>query len=317
MSESKTAGCSNEPARAFELNNGGNDNLLSLYTQTNSHVSFSISLKGEEGNWLATYKEGASNDWENVIDWTWCEDVGQAPGSGIKGFTTLNYASGTYEVRIFKNNSYIVEDSVKFTVDNGAEKPKISFSGYFVNANDKSGFEFRSTFQENGTSWIGIFNKGAESKSENLIAWSYVNGLSTNILRDDADDFEKGTYEARLFYNDSYNAEASVEVNYGTSVFIEDEYSVYNHDKASVKLRYFNGSPNNDKDWVALFKSGEDKVADNVIAWIYAGSTYDNGNVRYTMFDVSNLENGEYDIVYFLNDSYEQHGASGKLIVDR
>jgi len=79
-------------------------------------VSFSGMLT-QNRDWIAIYPVGSSNDWGNQVAWAWTND--QVEGN-------LNFDAlpvGHYEVRAFFNNSYTVEATHVFRVENNNNPP--------------------------------------------------------------------------------------------------------------------------------------------------------------------------------------------------
>ena len=69
--------------------------------------------------------------------------------------------------------------------------------------------------------------------------------------------------------------------------------------------------PHNNKDWIAIFKKDAPRIKENIRAWSNNISSND-ANIR-----IWELTNGEYDLVYFLKDSYKQYGKSTRLVVNK
>ncbi len=77
--------------------------------QESIRVKISHAL-GNSEDWVGIYPKGATNDWDNVIDWRWT--------GGIKnGTLTLDgLPAGEYDVRLFFRNSFHTEASHLFDV---------------------------------------------------------------------------------------------------------------------------------------------------------------------------------------------------------
>ena len=73
-------------------------------------VSFS-GMQAKNKDWIGIYREGSSNDWDNIVAWAWTND--QVEGS-------LNFdglGPDNYEVRAFFNNSFNVEATAFFIIE--------------------------------------------------------------------------------------------------------------------------------------------------------------------------------------------------------
>jgi 5-hydroxyisourate hydrolase-like protein (transthyretin family) len=284
------------------------DSLLSLYQKSQNNIEVvirDINLLAED-TWIAIFKKDDVSERENIIDWKWCRFGG--PGSEHFHFKTFNYKSGDYEIRLFLNGSYDLEDSLKFTVNNGAEIPKLSISSRFANV-----IYFNATHEADGESWIGFFEKGATSNRANLKNWAWVTTDATPI---EIEDMEDGKYDVRLFYKNSYEVKAELEIELGRNPFIDTPFSV-NENYTLLKIRFMYGVPSNATDWLAIFKKDAKRIKENILSWVYVGDKRDALNVRYVFIKVGDLPNGEYDLVFFENDSYKQYGITGKIILDR
>ncbi len=77
-----------------------------------------INLPGHKDDWIGIYPKGSSNDWDNVVSWTYTNGTKQADKDGmITGVVTLEgIAIGEYEARLFYNNSYTLEGTIPFTI---------------------------------------------------------------------------------------------------------------------------------------------------------------------------------------------------------
>jgi len=82
----------------------------------NITVSFS-GMQAQNKDWIGIYPVGSSNDWANQVGWAWTND--QVEGN-------LNFDGlpiGDYEVRAFFNNSFNVEATHVFKVENNNNPP--------------------------------------------------------------------------------------------------------------------------------------------------------------------------------------------------
>ncbi len=72
-----------------------------------------------KNNWVAIYKKGASNDWKNVIKWSWVKDLYSVPSDepAVKRYFTYTLPNGEYECRFFLNNTYKTFASFSFIAD--------------------------------------------------------------------------------------------------------------------------------------------------------------------------------------------------------
>ncbi|MCH9813439.1 MAG: hypothetical protein K0U47_05785, partial [Epsilonproteobacteria bacterium] len=75
-------------------------------------------LPGGNGDWVGIYPVGSSNDWGNVVSWSYTNGTHSMDSAGIvNGSVNLSgIANGTYEARLFFDNSFTLENSVTFMV---------------------------------------------------------------------------------------------------------------------------------------------------------------------------------------------------------
>lgn len=163
--------------------------------------------------------------------------------------------------------------------------------------------------------WIGIYKKGATNDWENVFEWDWVDDGTVTfevfLLR-------TGDYEARLFYNNSFVTEASVDFelierpanNDGQRFFNKTTFAY--QDSLTLNLIY---QPNQEEDWVGVFKQGEEPIRANLKAWTYISNNTKEQELE--IFDKNALSAGIYDVVYFTNNKYNSSlGTSATLTVE-
>jgi len=105
----------------FSNDNGGGNDSVSVLSVNAANVEFSINSNhnGDE-DWVAVYRKGESNDWDNVIAWSYVKDLDKNSASlsldGVDG--------GTFELRFFYDNSYNVVTKTEFSFVNNAKSAK-------------------------------------------------------------------------------------------------------------------------------------------------------------------------------------------------
>ncbi len=161
-------------------------------------------------NWVAVYKKGDSTDWGNVISWSWVRDL---PSHGEKTydfeFNDSTLESGMiYELRFFYDNSFDVVQSVDFTFS--GSKPFVNIVSYDSDILSL----ISSNIDLNTNLWVGVYEKGKSNDWDNVIGWNWVDSTTAND-RDYKTTIEgltlvDGAYDIRLFYNNSFDLEASV-----------------------------------------------------------------------------------------------------------
>jgi len=154
-------------------------------------------MSGDNKDWLAIYKVGSSNAWKNVIQWKWAKAI-----NGAQTFDALPV--GNYEVRAFFKNSYKLEATKKFSV---LVQPKVTLKTtqniYDISEKPVSIFTNLSGSEND---WLAIYPAGSTNEWKNVIQWDWarkVNG--SHVFK----PLPAGNYEIRVFFNNSFNTEAS------------------------------------------------------------------------------------------------------------
>ena len=155
---------------------------------------------GNNNDWVGIYPVGADNEWKNVVAWKFTNGL-------VNGELNLGkVAAGQYEARLFFNNAYTVEASHAFTVNGVVHNATISTSKESYQENESVTVTLGNT-PGNKNDWVGIYPVGSNNDWGNVVAWTYTNGIVNGNL--DLGKIPKGTYEARLFFNNTFNKEAS------------------------------------------------------------------------------------------------------------
>ena len=163
-----------------------------------------IEVKDKPNNhedWVGIYPRNSNNSWSNVVAWSWARDTSPTtvdPGDWYE----FQLNDGSYEARFFLNNTYTVEDSVAFNVGETNE-PMISINNDAVSSNESIQVSLLNL--SGNQDWVGIYRKGDSNSWSNVVTWMWAD--NTNIT---LDGVSAGEYEARLFFNNSFQTEASV-----------------------------------------------------------------------------------------------------------
>ncbi len=144
-------------------------------------------------------------------------DCTQTPGASLAAgscpFTIPNVAPGTYELRLFSNDSHtMLATSNTFAVTSShlslSASPGSIGSGGTLNAS------WSGIASPSPTDWVGLFIPGAPATYS--LAWIYVNCTQTPGASFAAGscpftipNVAPGTYELRLFSNDSHTTLAT------------------------------------------------------------------------------------------------------------
>ncbi len=162
-------------------------------------------MLGDGEDWIGIYPLGSSNDWGNVLSWSWTNGIkeGTLSLSGLQ--------AGEYEVRAFFSNSFNLEASVEISVNKEPQiqEAQISTSKYSYNA----GESIKVTVNDmlgNGEDWVGIYPFGSSNDWGNVLSWSWTNGIKEGSLN--LSGLQAGEYEVRAFFSNSFNLEASTKI---------------------------------------------------------------------------------------------------------
>jgi hypothetical protein len=153
------------------------------------------------------YPTGTSSATTNRLAYQYLNGLSGPPASGVSG-ATLTFglpSAGTYEVRLFVNNSLTVL-ATSGTIAVGAPSVVLSAAtaaiGQTVTATVANG-------PGNVGDWVGLYPTGASSATTNRLAYQYLNGLQgapASAVRAATLTFglpSAGTYEMRFFVNNS------------------------------------------------------------------------------------------------------------------
>lgn len=248
----------------------------------------------------------------NATDWIGLYKISQTPGSSSPsqdwGYTNGQNSGnitfdgltevGRYYAAIFENDTYTeIANRQQFYV------------GPFVTLSTDqevydSGSAVTVTF-ENGpqltNDWIGIYKVGHEPGSVNSTQWDYVTSTSGEFSFEGLAD---GYYFVQYFLEDGYDS-------VGEKVFFQvgDQITqlvinktVYNLNENIIAT--WTDAPGIIKDWLGIYHEGDDPNVDELVSYTYFDGLPEGTKV----IPDENLpvEPGDYFIVIFTNDSYNE-----------
>lgn len=261
---------------------------------------------GKPTDWIGIYRSGQQPGEINSTQWFYLNgttSAGAPPPSGL-----LNFTRPLPEGRWFAG----------FFTDNGYQEiaPRAEFyvGTKVLLSTEKEAFEegevVKISFaQARGasTDWVGIYRRGREPNDGlGSDAWSYLDG-SKNATAGGIDegtlnfpDLPKGFYFADYFLDGGY-------FGIGERILfsVGEEIGEVSMSKEVFKLGEeipvdFQNGPGTPKDWMGLFKRGDDPGVDALTAYLYVnGDT--NGMVTFSLPD---LPPGDYFVALFIDDSY-------------
>jgi len=243
---------------------------------------------GGEKDWVGVYKVGTSTAWKNVKGWTWIEDKPLIHVDEL--------APGDYEARLFYNNSYKMEAKQAFTIEAPTEKPFIKLDKTIGNSS------IDISHSIGPKAWIGIYPVGSSTNWGNVKSWKWAERDGTTNIP--IDFLERGKYEARLFYYNSYKVEDKFTFGpvgggpAGGRSPIRDINHHHSTDITERKVIFDTYGATLEKPWVGVYKKGAPINKQNLLA---KGVLEQDNKKSWTYFkEVNNhfLVWGEYDMVY-------------------
>lgn len=284
----------------------------------NSQITINSSIANKA--WIGIYRVGTDNSWENVQEWGWATN----------NLTTIDLGylkAGDYEARLFYNNSFVTEEKVTFTHEAGPSGRYTRITDQSVEVADSSQFTLNYTSiiahpveAQSPKEWVGIYKKGVTVKRENLLAWGYLDILTSKESRVTLETLNKenlpvGEYNMVYHQNDNYkeigiNRTLTVEEPKMYVRYERDRFGAYGGEDMLILGKYQNFKQEND--WVAIFKKDAEPIKENIIAWSYIRDgeyLRDDEAFKFIYFKnfptVSYPNHNTYKAVVFANDSYE------------
>lgn len=184
----------------------------------------------------------------------------------------LCLTTGLYATTLSSQSEYMPEETITIKVNN-------------LEVHDKN--------------WLGIYALNDTNDWNNVLRWIWTGETTTGSFS--LKGLPQGEYEARVFYNNSFQTEAKtaflVKDQFNPAVDIETRKDTYEeHEFIEVKVENMSGHA---QDWVAIYPKGSSNEWENVIAWRYT-----NGLVG-TIIGFEGLNAGEYEVRAFFKNSYK------------
>ena len=201
-----------EATTRFKIGHGGGDAQLNTikndYTPNEKIEIEFYHLTDVDQSWIGIYPKGSSNDWSNVVKWTW---------TGDKTYGTFKVGSlpvGEYSARLFYHNSFkdMARKIFKVQIDN--HSPQLATNQDFYAPNEQIKIDFRN-MKAKHQDWIGIYPRESNNDWKNVVAWKWTGDKERGTLN--FGTLPLGDYEIRAFYNNSFTTVAT----YPLWVFVE------------------------------------------------------------------------------------------------
>jgi hypothetical protein len=294
-------------------------------------------------DWIGLYVPGAANN--SLIQWMYVscsKSTGSPKASGSCPFAiSASVAAGTYELRLFSNNSYtVLATSNVFTV--GGSSTGGSSTGGGVNLTSSPASisvggtvtaSWSGIANPSASDWIGLYVPGAANNS--LIQWMYVScSKSTGSPKASGScpfaisaSVAAGTYELRLFSNNSYTvlATSNVFTVGGSSTGGSSTGGGVNLTSSPASISVggtvtasWSGIANpSASDWIGLYVPGAANTS--LIQWMYVSCSKSTGSPKASgscPFAISaSVAAGTYQLRLFSNNSYTVLATSNVFTV--
>ncbi|QTD36592.1 fibronectin type III domain-containing protein [Polaribacter batillariae] len=199
------------------------------------------------------------------------ENLGWSPWSPTQTFEIINSTDGDPIVSVDKN-AY-----------NTGETINVSFAN----------------FPGNNQDWIGIYPKDANPGSQASTSWQYTNGAVSGTMTFSVNTANE-YYIVGLLDNGYTEITERVPFWVGNIPTLTTDQIEY--DLGNPVTVTFTGAPNNNQDWIGIYKVGTDpETAVSSTAWDYVDAT--DGSKTF-----NNLGKGYYFAAYFLTNGYFEIG---------
>jgi hypothetical protein len=266
-------------------------------TSVSTGANVTVTLTNGTGGasmWLAFAAVGAPNS--SYLQW-----VNVGAGVATRTWTVTATSTGSYEFRLFDSNTRVAT-SPTVTVGAPPSGPAIAVSA--TNASPGASVTATLTNAPGGSGdWLALAPTSAPNSS--YIAWTYVGAGVTTRTWSPTLPTTPGTYEFRLFLNDTYARAATsppvtVMAAAGTPTLTVSATSVASG--ANVTVTLANGAGGT-YDWLAFAPVGSPNT--NYLQWVWVGA-----GVTTRTWTVTVPSPGAYEFRLFVNNSYTKVATS-------
>ena len=145
--------------------------------------------------------------------------------------------------------------------------------------------------------WLGIYSKNDNNSWKNVLRWTWTKGKKTGNF--DFKGLPEGKYQARVFYNNSYKTEASVNFEVDSDKKTTVGTNKKSYYEGEIILAATDGMSGHPKDWIAIYPKGSSNSWKNVIQWHFLG-----GRISPDV-EFKDLQAGSYEVRVFFRNSYK------------
>ncbi len=284
-------------------------------------VSWSGVPSPSSTDWIGVYHTGDAND--AYFNWFYADSCTETPGTTALASGSCTYklptTNGTYELRLFANNTYtLLATTNTVTVTGGT----MTASPASVQPGGTVTVSWSGVPSPSSTDWIGVYHTG--DANDAYFNWFYADSCTetpgTTALASGSCTYKlpttNGTYELRLFANNTYTLLATtntVTVTGGTMT--ASPASVQPGGTVTVS---WSGVPSpSSTDWIGVYHTGD--ANDAYFNWFYADSCTEtpgttalaSGSCTYKL----PTTNGTYELRLFANNTYTLLATSNAVTV--
>lgn len=274
-------------------------------------------------DWIGLYMNDTAAD-SAFIDWKYvscARTTGAAQASGSCAFTAPTLPGTTYQFRLFANDSFTrLATAGPLVVSNGGVG-SVGVSPTSVAQGGTVTFSWSALNPATSRDWIGLYPSGAGPEA--FLDWKYVNctRAATVSVASGSCGFvapaTAGTYEVRLFTNDSFSQVGTSQQfavtpqagpSMGAMPFLVNR-------GGTITVTWADLPNPTALDWIGLYPVGA--TATNFVEWKYvscshaAGSAAANGSCTFT----APTNSGMYELRLYANDGFSLVVSSNQITV--
>jgi len=157
-----------------------------------------------------------------------------------------------------------------------------------------------TNLEHHSQNWLAIYRQDDSNAWGNVLRWTWTENTTNGDFQ--FKELPTGKYQARVFYNNSYQEEAIVNFVVGTAnnhlkTSVETRKDIYNiYETIQALTQHMSGHP---LDWIAIYPKGSSNAWKNVIDWRYLNGT------ESTIVAFNGLPFGKYEVRVFFKNSYK------------
>lgn len=296
-------------------------------------------VSGSATDWAAIYKTADPTDAAHWQDWIFLNTCSRNRNDnlikpiGTCIFQLSNLPSGSYEVRLLRNNTY--EEIIRtnqFTINNTgmAVSPALTNSFGILTA------EWNIGVGATNSDWLALYKTSDQTNAANLKDWIFIDSCSKTSLSQavsfgqcafELPALTQGMYELRLLKNNGYQEYArSNQFKVDNKPFIGiTPLSTAADDttpatiSSYITIKWGNIQNPTNTDWAALYISTDPTTAEKKKQWIFLNSCSQSAGSQPAAFGSCTIqlpeglpEDSEYEVRLLSNNTYNLMAVSNR-----